>query len=130
MEDEGRIVHEMTGDNADGSTNIIPKMGTDILRNGYQILLNEIYSPKLFYERIKTFLKNYNPPAAPVIIHKEEIAAFFHSLWRLGVVGNERVEYWRLIVWTLTNYPKKFAMAITFAIYGYHFRLVNQENGI
>lgn len=130
MEDEGRIVHEMTGDNADGSTNIIPKMGAAILKSGYQTLLNEIYGPKLFYERIKTFLSNYNPPDAPVIIHNEEIAAFFQSLWRLGVVGKERGEFWKLIVWTLSRYPKKFALAITFAIYGYHFRLVNQENGL
>jgi radical SAM superfamily enzyme YgiQ (UPF0313 family) len=130
MEDEGRIVHEMTGDNADGSTNIIPKMGAAILKSGYQTLLNEIYGPKLFYERIKTFLNNYNPPDAPVIIHTEEIAAFFQSLWRLGVVGKERGEFWKLIAWTLSRYPKKFALAITFAIYGYHFRLVNQENGL
>ena len=130
MEEEGRIVHEMTGDNADGSTNIIPRMGAAILKDGYQTLLNEIYSPKLFYERIKTFLSNYNPPSAPVIIHPEEIAAFFHSIWRLGVIGKERWEYWRLIIWTLSMYPKKFALAITFAIYGYHFRLVNQENGL
>ena len=130
MEEEGRIVHEMTGDNADGSTNIIPKMGAEILKNGYQTLLNQIYSPKLFYERIKTFLSNYNPPVAPVIIHTEEIAAFFQSLWRLGVIGKERREFWQLIIWTLSKYPRKFALAITFAIYGYHFRLVNQENGL
>ncbi len=130
MEGEGRIVHEMTGDNADGSTNIIPKMGADILRSGYKLLLNEIYGPRLFYERIKTFLANYNPPSAPVNIHIEEVAAFFRSLWRLGIVGKERKEFWQLIAWTLAKYPRKFALAITFAIYGYHFRLVNQENGI
>jgi radical SAM superfamily enzyme YgiQ (UPF0313 family) len=126
MENEGRILDEMTGDNADGSTNIVPKMGIGTLEAGYRRLLKGIYEPKHFYERVKTFLSVYTPALAPVKIHAEEIAAFFSSLWRLGIFGKERREYWKLFFWTLARYPKKFALAITFAIYGYHFRKVNE----
>lgn len=126
MQNEGRLVEEMTGDNADGSTNIIPKMGTDTLTMGYKRLLSDIYSPKQFYARVKTCLQNYNPPDIPVMLHLEEIAAFFSSMWRLGILGKERKEYWHLFFWTLMKYPRKFALAITFAIYGYHFRRVSQ----
>ena len=126
MEDEGRILHEMTGDNTDGSTNIVPKMGLSALRTGYQKLMNGIYEPKHFYQRVKTFLSVYNPAQAPVKLHLEEIAAFFSSIWRLGFLGEERREYWKLFFWTLGNYPKKFGLAITFAIYGYHFRKINE----
>lgn len=129
MQKEGRLIDEMTGNNADGSTNILPKMGAEILKNGYQKLINEIYSPKRFYERVRTFLVEYNPSEAPVKIQLEEIFAFFRSIWRLGVIGTERVEYWNLLFWTLAYYPQKFALAITFAIYGYHFRKVNELNG-
>ena len=34
MQEEGRLVNEMSGDNVDGSTNIIPKMGLEPLREG------------------------------------------------------------------------------------------------
>jgi hypothetical protein len=101
-------------------------MGIGTLEAGYRRLLKGIYEPKHFYERVKTFLSVYTPALAPVKIHAEEIAAFFSSLWRLGIFGKERREYWKLFFWTLARYPKKFALAITFAIYGYHFRKVNE----
>ncbi|MDO9347746.1 MAG: B12-binding domain-containing radical SAM protein, partial [Anaerolineales bacterium] len=43
---EGRLANEMSGDNVDGSTNIIPKMGMEPLREGYRKILNQIYAPK------------------------------------------------------------------------------------
>ncbi|MFZ6018365.1 MAG: B12-binding domain-containing radical SAM protein [Chloroflexota bacterium] len=125
MEREGRLLQDMTGNNTDGSTNILPKMGFETLRKGYQQLMDELYSPHNFYQRVRTFLEMYNPPRLNVAIHFEEIYAFFSSIWRLGITGKERREYWRLFFWTLFRYPRKFALAITFAIYGYHFRQVN-----
>ena len=55
LKNEGRLTSEGSGDNVDGSTNIMPKMDLDVLRNGYKNLLHQIYSPKLYYERIITF---------------------------------------------------------------------------
>jgi radical SAM superfamily enzyme YgiQ (UPF0313 family) len=46
MRQEGRLVKEFSGDNVDGSTNIIPKMGLEPLKEGYRRLLNQIYAPK------------------------------------------------------------------------------------
>ena len=34
MQKEGRLVNELSGDNVDGSTNIIPRMGLEALRDG------------------------------------------------------------------------------------------------
>ena len=50
--------------------------------------------------------------------------AFFRSVLRLGIIGKERVHYWKLVFWTLFRRPELFALAITFTIYGYHFRQV------
>jgi len=130
MEKEGRLVHEMSGDNADGSTNIIPRMGLETLSAGYRQVVHEIYSPEKFYQRVKTFLRNYNPPIIRTNLQIVEILAFFQSIWQLGIVGKERREYWRLFFWALFKYPRKFAMAITLAIYGFHFRKVSELNGI
>ncbi|MEN4013317.1 MAG: DUF4070 domain-containing protein [Chloroflexota bacterium] len=124
MEKEGRLVKEMTGNNTNGTTNIIPKMGLAKLQQGYQSLLAEIYKPEGFYSRVRTFLESYNVPKSTVYLQAEEVGAFFKSIWELGIKGEERREYWRLLFWTLFRYPRKFALAITFAIYGYHFRNV------
>jgi radical SAM superfamily enzyme YgiQ (UPF0313 family) len=130
MEDEGRLTDMMTGDNADGSTNIVPKMGLETLKDGYRNLMNEIYGSKKFYERVKTCIEFYNPVSAPVKIRFEEIFAFFRSMWLIGILGPDRKEYWNLFFWTLFNYPKKFALAITFSIYGHHFRTVFETTGL
>jgi hypothetical protein len=127
MEDEGRLTDEMTGDNVDGSTNIIPKMDIKLLKRGYDQILSNIYGPKLFYQRVKTFLEHYQPPSAPVRVEWVELLAFFRSVYFLGIRGIERVHYWKLFFWTLKNHPKKFALAITFSIYGYHFRKVWEQ---
>src|SRR5450756_2539692 len=62
MKSEGRLSEEMTGDNADGSTNIVPKMGLETLREGYHKILSQIYAPQFYYERVLTFLREYPPP--------------------------------------------------------------------
>ena len=121
---EGRIVSGMSGDNADGSTNIIPKMDMQELISGYRQILAEIYSPRLFYERVSTFLYEYKPVATTVKVQAEEIYAFFLSIWKLGILGRERKYYWKLFFDTLKKAPEKFPLAITFSIYGYHFRKV------
>ncbi|MDD5370732.1 MAG: DUF4070 domain-containing protein [Anaerolineaceae bacterium] len=126
MEKEGRLVNEMSGDNVDGTSNIVPKMDAGVLYRGYKGLMDQIYSPDLFYERVRNFLREYTPVGAKVKIEPVEILAFFRSIYRLGIRGIERVHYWKLFFWTLFNYPNKFPLAITFSIYRFHFAKVNE----
>ena len=42
----------------------------------------------------------------------------------LGIRGSGRAHYWKLFFWTLFRRPRLFPLAITLAIYGYHFRQV------
>ena len=58
LQAEDRIVKTFSGNNTDGTSNIIPLMDPEVLRNGYQRLLHQIYSPRLFYQRIKTLLRH------------------------------------------------------------------------
>jgi radical SAM superfamily enzyme YgiQ (UPF0313 family) len=124
MEGEGRLLEGPSGDNVDGSTNIVPKMNVDALRAGYKRILSQIYSPRMYYERVKTFLQDYQPPQIGLYLDINYILAFFRSIYRLGITGVERLHYWRLFFWTLFRRPKLFPLAITLAIYGYHFRQV------
>ena len=123
---EGRIRSDFSGDNVDGETNMIPVMEISKLKAGYRKILDSIYSAKGFYERVRTFLKNYKPQRQNVSLQPNEIGALFKSIFEIGVKSEERKEYWRLFFWTLFHYPKKFPLAITFTIYGYHFRKVNE----
>ncbi|WKZ37465.1 MAG: B12-binding domain-containing radical SAM protein [Anaerolineales bacterium] len=124
MQKEDRLVKEFSGDNVDGSTNIIPKMGLGPLRKGYREILRHIYAPRHYYERVLTFLREYQPPNIKVHFEPQYIMALLRSMYQLGVSGVERIQYWRLFFWTLYHRPRLFPLAITFAIYGFHFRRV------
>lgn len=126
MQKENRLVKEFSGDNVDGSTNIIPKMGLEPLRDGYRKLLSHIYSPKLYYERVLTFLREYEPPSVSFHLDPQYVLALGRSIYQLGIRGVERIHYWRLFFWTLFRRPRLFPLAITLAIKGFHFRKVTE----
>jgi radical SAM superfamily enzyme YgiQ (UPF0313 family) len=124
MQKEGRLVNEFSGDNVNGSTNIIPRMGLDTLREGYRKILSQIYAPKFYYARVQTFLREYQPPKIRIQLEPQYIMALWRSIYQLGIRGVERVQYWKLFFWTLFRRPRLFPLAITLAIYGFHFRQV------
>jgi len=118
----------MSGDNSDGTTNIQTKLPVISLRNGYFKIMKSIYSPEMLYPRIKTFLRQFNPQQSTGKISVNEISAFFRSLFVMGLNPKESKYYWNLIFWTIWHDIKKFPMAITMVIYGYHFRRVTENN--
>ncbi len=122
---EGRVDETWTGDNVDGTSNVHSIMDPALLKEGYQHILRSIYNPRAYYERVRTFLREYRPGTAvrPVPMWSY-LTAWLRSIVVLGVRGKERAEYWRLWFWTLLHRPRLFPQAITFAIYGYHFRRV------
>jgi radical SAM superfamily enzyme YgiQ (UPF0313 family) len=124
MQKADRLVNNFSGDNVDGSTNIIPKMGLEPLRIGYRKILSQIYDPKLYYARVFTFLREYQPPKVIAQFEPQYILAFWRSIYQLGLRGVERMQYWHLFFWTLFRRPRLFPLAITFTIIGFHFRQV------
>jgi radical SAM superfamily enzyme YgiQ (UPF0313 family) len=125
---ENRLTGIISGDNVDGSTNIIPKMGLNTLLEGYRTILNQIYSPRHYYKRVTRFLQDFKAPRFAIPMDLQRVMAFFRSSVRLGIIGRERVHYWRLMVWTLSRRPRLFSLALTLAIKGYHFRKVCEIN--
>ncbi|MBN1811872.1 MAG: B12-binding domain-containing radical SAM protein [Anaerolineae bacterium] len=121
---EGRLREGITGDNVDGTTNIVPRMNLDALRDGYKRIMEHIYSPRHYYQRVRTFLREYKPPKIKPPLDMQRFLAFFRSILRLGILGKERFQYWKLLLWTLFRRPRLFPEAVTLAIYGYHFRKV------
>ncbi|MGE5807986.1 MAG: B12-binding domain-containing radical SAM protein [Nitrospirota bacterium] len=122
---EGRLVKATTGDNTDFSINFVPKMPSDVLLNGYRRIVHTIYSPKYYYARVREFLREYRPVKQKKIrLRWSYTKAGFKSVVRLGIVGRERYQYWKLFFWSLLFRPRLLGMAITYSIYGFHFRKV------
>jgi len=126
LKKEERLLNDLSGDNTDFSINFIPKMNIETLMNGYKKILNTIYSPKYYYKRVITFLKGYKPKSVKKKNNFKfcNFKAFFKSIWFLGIKGKERFYYWKLISWTLVRHPRFFSLAITFSIYGFHYRKI------
>jgi radical SAM superfamily enzyme YgiQ (UPF0313 family) len=122
LKQEGRLLGPMTGDNLDGTTNIVPRMDLASLRRGYRRMITHIYAPKNYYRRVRTFLREYRRPKVHNPLDLQRILAVPRSVVRLGIVGRERFQFWRLLLWTLLRRPRLLPLAVTFAIYGYHYR--------
>jgi radical SAM superfamily enzyme YgiQ (UPF0313 family) len=128
MKKENRLLPGGSGDNTDGSTNFITKMPYETLMNGYRHILDTIYSPKPYYERVITFLKEYKPQGKRKgRMNLSYIKALIKSVWFLGIKEKGRRYYWRLFVSTLLINPKVFPLSIAFAIQGFHFRKVVEK---
>ena len=128
LSSEGRISSEFNGNNTDMSINFIPKMNIQTLLAGYQEIVSTIYSPKFYYQRVVNFLKEYKPVEyGKPRISLENLGAFFKANVRLGVFGKERKYYWKLFFWSLFKKPNMFPLAISMAIYGFHFRKVFEQ---
>ena len=124
MREEGRLIDFTSGDNADGTTNILPRMGLDILREGYANLMQHLYAPDYYYKRAMTFLREYKGPKVRTPLDFQRLLAIVRSGIRLGIFGKERFQYWKIMFWTLFRRPAMLPLTITLAIYGYHFRKI------
>jgi radical SAM superfamily enzyme YgiQ (UPF0313 family) len=124
LKGEGRLLPHSSGDNADSNTNIVPVMDAEILRKGYREMMNQLYAPKFYYQRIRTLLQEYRPHQLKGRFRMSQFMAFLRSTVVLGVIGRERVHYWRMLAWTAVNRQQALPLAVTLAIYGHHFRKV------
>lgn len=128
LKSEGRIIKETSGNNTDFSLNFTPIMKKQDLLKGYEKIISGIYSGRVFYSRVLKFLKRFEPSSrhkkkfSPVIL-----VAFFRSVFVLGVFDRFRVQYWQLFFWSLFNKPRLLPLAITYSVYGYHFRQVFRD---
>jgi plasmid replication initiation protein len=122
---ENRLLEIFSGNNMDGSINFIPKMNYSDLIKGYTKILNTIYSQKEYYLRIKQFLNEYRIPSYQLTFPSlNEVIAFIKLVYRLGFMEKGKKYFWKLLALSLIKHPRKFSLAMTFAVYGFHFRKV------
>jgi len=122
---ENRIIDDFRGNNTDLAINFIPKMNLEELHKGYETIIHAIYSCKPYYERVKECLSRYKSKTrVPLRLKMSQIKALFRSIVVLGFIRKGRRYFWKLFFWSLIRRPSTFGLAVTYSIYGYHFRRV------
>jgi radical SAM superfamily enzyme YgiQ (UPF0313 family) len=123
LKNENRLTAQSSGNNTDSSLNFVPLMNLQELLDGYKKIIQGVYSVKPYYKRIRQFLLNYKKR------HNGRqnrdfpfLLGFLKSVFIIGIMNKGRGEYWKLILWTLFRRPTLIADALTFSVYGYHFR--------
>jgi len=93
--------------------NFIPKMNANTLIDGYQEVLKAIYSPRFYFARIKTFLREYKPKRVKAPKFRfYHLRGLFSSLWFLGIRDKGRHYYWNLIFWSIFKRPGLLPYAV------------------
>ncbi len=112
----------------DRQINFIPKIDKEKLIKGYLKIVNTIYSPENYYQRLLTFLKDYTPPRlVDLRLSKDKLKAFFKVIIKLGIIEKERKYFFKVFFWTILKKIKSLPLAIHISITGYHFRKIFEE---
>ena len=122
---EGRILKASSGNNTDYSLNFKPKMDRVVLLNGYKKIIETIYSPKRYYNRMCIFLKEYKPCGRRgKRMDWTSLMAFARSIWYIGLTGRwvDKWYYWKMLFVAFFKYRSAFPEAIALLIYGSHLR--------
>lgn len=128
LQRERRILLDSTGNNTDGSLNFIPRMNRQALVDGYRRVLETIYSPARYFERIRKLLSEYRMPTVRTPRNLvRDLRALWRAVVRLGILHKGRSFFWRLLFGVIRDYPRKLPLAVTLAVSAYHFNRVTQE---
>ena len=123
LQAEGRILEKWSGDNTSNAMNFIPKMDRKILEKGYREVIRGVYGGQAFYERVKNFLIDFNPGVKNKNkVDFRKLMAFIKSIFVIGVFDSNRKYYWKLFFWSLFHRRELFPWAITYSIFGYHYK--------
>ncbi|MBI4953419.1 MAG: B12-binding domain-containing radical SAM protein [Myxococcales bacterium] len=117
----GRIDHTAIGDAHKANIRDVP-MGAQALDRGYVDLMERLWTPKYFYRRVRTALEVLK---APVHTDKPSLAnlrILLRIVLRVGVLSEERREFWSGLAWTVIHRPKLLPVYFAVQPLGYGFR--------
>lgn len=125
LEREGRLLgNDATGNNTVCTLNFKTRMDPAFLIQGYQRIMQTIYSPREYYERALVSMRRTATEFTerPHYNALNALASFTRILVRLGIFDRERKEFWRFFTKTLLKHRNRFAESMRLAAMGYHFR--------
>jgi radical SAM superfamily enzyme YgiQ (UPF0313 family) len=129
LEREGRIIDEgmaTKGNNVLDNTNIITRMDRDTLRTNYRALVQALYEPKNYYDRLKILLTHLKAPIEKPPLTPRTLLAVLRCFFWLGLVRPCRFHFWRVLLWTCLYRRKLIGNCVGLALAGYHFGKVSE----
>ncbi len=127
LKNEKRLLDCGSGNNTSFSMNFIPAMGYMHIVKGYKKVVQTVYAPQNYYNRVLTLIENFKPVVKnDSQISLNGIKVFLKSIWHLGLRSEGRKYYWKLILLGLRR-PQCFDSLVSFAIFGYHYRKMFEE---
>jgi len=133
LDREGRLLGEdASGNNTVCTLNFKTRMDPAFLVRGYQRIMQTIYGPREYYERVLESLGRTSSRRA-IEAHTYSLTAGLTALMRilvkLGVLDRERKEFWRFFVQALIKHRNQLADSLRLAAVGYHFRKLSDAYG-
>ncbi|MFN3504671.1 MAG: B12-binding domain-containing radical SAM protein [Caldimicrobium sp.] len=131
---EGRIKPYFKGDNTDFDTNIIPKMDYTLLIKGYKKVIRELYLETSYYQRIYNFLNHFKPKSSFKIdwsylkVHKSYLFSLPKIIMKFGLIGKERLKFWKLLLKTILKKPRAFSILLAQMVSCYHIKKIYEKN--
>ncbi len=137
MKREGRLLKDISGDNVDGSTNIIPRMGLDPCGRGIARSWSQIYTPKFYYGPGDHISARIPASQDQGSWEPQYILALGRSIFRIGHPWRRTRPVLAVLFLDLFRRPRLFPLAITLSIYGFPFpagggaaRHINANTGL
>jgi hypothetical protein len=122
---EGRLVAGAryageSGVAADGLS-FVPRIPAATLVARHRRVLRTLYAPGAYFARCLALLDRLGPRAPGAGRPQAwELRALLRSLWRQGVVGTYRREYWRFLGRVARRRPDRLPAAVRLAVSGHH----------
>ena len=127
LEREGRLREESTGNNTHQLRfNIVTQLPEDYLIEGYTQLIDRLFSPKNYYNRCRTLMRNLGPNHSQSRVNLEGIATLARSVGH-QLFSEGGLEYFKYLAGTLINNPKYFSEAVSHAVKFAHFKKITDE---
>jgi hypothetical protein len=101
-------------------------MDSQTLIDGYHHIIDQIYSRRMYYERILVFLQNYIPTAKSRLC-KEDVKAFLRSMLKIGVFSRSNLLYWRLMLKTLFTNARSLPVVVELMICWEHYSTMRKR---
>jgi radical SAM superfamily enzyme YgiQ (UPF0313 family) len=131
LEREGRLLGEASGNNTVCTFNFRTRMDPAVLIKGYQSIMQTIYSPREYYERVLDSMRrtaqHFSEPTHYSIVRA--LTTLTRIFVKLGVLDRERKEFWRFFTHALIKHRKRIADSLRLAAVGYHFRKLSEAYG-
>ena len=117
LQAEGRLRARGIGENFT-RPNFAPRMDEERLLDGYARLLTWLYAPERYFARCRAHLA-----LTPILrqrVRKGGVKTGLLALWRLGILGPRRREFWSLLAAAVRRSPSLASWAVEKAAQGEH----------